>query len=111
MANSSKVSLGLIWLCAAGGLASTLYMGRRNPSALLIGMFVAWELAPFVGMTFLARRGSATRVLPIALTSLAVYGYAAFGHSGLHGAFLYLVVPFVSWAAIGVLLRIGQARN
>ena len=91
-----------------GSLACMVLLGRRNQSALLMLMFAFWVSAPFVGLALLERRpaegprtGIYRLILAIAVGSLAVYGYVAFGPPMRKPAAPFLLVPVLSWIIIG----------
>ena len=104
-----RIGMAIVIACAAGALASTLYTGRHNRSWLLIGLFAIWVLSPFLAMAFYLMRRSAAIALFVAAGSLAVYGYAVMGRRA-HGAFLYLIVPAASWAALGTAYLASRPR-
>lgn len=86
---------------AAGSVALTLYTGRRNPSLLLMALFVIWVLAPFVALAW-ANAHSRLHALSVlvAAASLAIYGTIALGPPTAKPAFWFLVVPAAAWLAI-----------
>jgi hypothetical protein len=106
---------------AAGSIASTIYAGRHNRSHLLIALFVAWVLSPFVLL------GGASRVskqwsdrskaalycvsLVLALAPLVIYGYVALGPPRPQQAFAFLVVPAASWLLIAIALAIAYVSG
>jgi hypothetical protein len=105
---------------AAGAIASvglTLYVGRHNPSRILLSLFVIWVLSPFVALVCASavskRWPVPTRatlygvMLVLTLGSLAIYGGVAFGPARATPAFAFLVVPLVSWLLIAVALPVA----
>jgi len=102
------VALAALVAGLLGSLACMVKVGHRNQSALLMLMFAFWVSAPFVGVALLERRRSAGPrdglhriILAIALGSLAVYGYVAFGPAMRKPAAPFLLAPVVSWMVIG----------
>ena len=99
---------------AAGSVAVTLYVGRHNPSRVLILLFAAWVLSPFLGLALAdARLGRGAAPLPAALRglmwivslgSLAVYGHAVLRPPASRTAFVFLVAPLASWVLVTVVL-------
>src|SRR6266446_6552565 len=91
---------------AAGSIGLMLWVGRRNPSRVLLGLFVIWDLSPFVALLLadmVSKRWSVvTRatlhivMLVIALSSLALYADVVWRPRP-QPAFMFLVVPFGSW--------------
>lgn len=102
---------------AVGSLVFMFRVGHRNPSAILMGIFTLWVLAPFIAMAWTPRclkhRPSLAQVtfqvltLVLTLGSLLVYGEVAFGAPRPQPAFMFLVVPFASLLLIGVALLIA----
>jgi len=107
-------ALGVALAGAAGSVGLTIFQGRRNPSLLLVGMFVAWVALPFVALAISILRSKAwtfpTRVmlwgltLTIAVSSLAVYASVVLGPPRPRPAGLFLAVPALSWLLAGTLL-------
>lgn len=105
-----------LFMAVTGGIASvgmTLYTGRKNPSALLMVMFAVWVLSPFAALLYVQsiskRWTAAARTLLYWLTlvttavSLAAYS-GIWTPPGTHTAFVFLVIPFLSLAMIGIAL-------
>ena len=94
----------------------TLYAGRRNPSRLLIGLFVIWVLLPFVAMLWadIASRGWPVGLratfygvmLLITAGSVGIYGNAVLNPPE-KGAFVFLTVPLASWVLIAGWMAAG----
>ncbi len=69
---------------ASGSVGLMLWVGHRNPSRVLLGLFVIWDLSPFIALLLadmVSKRWSViTRatlhivMLVLALSSLALYG-------------------------------------
>jgi len=113
------VALVAVVIGATGSIGLMLYVGRHNPSRMLLVLFAIWVLSPFVGLV-LAASGSqrwlvAARervhvvMLIVALGSLAIYGQVAFGPPRPRPASAFLVVPFGSWGLI--VATLGMAAS
>ena len=100
------VALTAVVVGALGSVGLMLWVGHRNPSRLLLGLFVIWVLSPFMAL-LLANRVSKrwsiiTRatlygvMLILTLSSLAFYGDVVWRPRP-QPAFMFLVVPFGSW--------------
>jgi hypothetical protein len=95
-----------------GAVALVLYTGRRNPSVLLMALFVIWVLVPFAALAAADAMSSdwplPTRtalyalMIVTALDTLGIYGYIAFGPPRPQPAFWFLVTPPVSVVVIAV---------
>src|SRR6266542_5435220 len=97
-----------------GAVVSLYFMfngGRNQPSVMLIILFTLWVLSPFVGLLLLNNISKRWVVsvretlywLAIIMTILAVIGYGgAFNTPGTKTAFVFLVIPFVSWLIISI---------
>lgn len=100
---------------ATASLAFMFRTGGRNPSFLLLAMFTAWALSPFIGAAALvaasrrfsipSQAGAIAVALVNALGSLLVYG-GSIPLRNVRPAFPYLVVPFASWVLL-VLFVVG----
>ena len=111
---------------AAGSVGFTLRAGQRNPSRLLIALFVVWVLSPFIAMLFgnfifkdwavLTRATLYSAALILSLVSLAIYGQVALGPPRAKTAFVFVVVPPISWllmalaVSVAALIRRRQSR-
>jgi len=108
-----------------GGAASTgvtWWVGRRNPSLVLMGLFTGWVLSPFVALLVIAAAadgwsGRARRVLhwvmvAIAVASVAVYADVVIRPPASTPAFRFLVTPLASWLVIAAtFLVVGRVRR
>jgi ACR3 family arsenite efflux pump ArsB len=102
---------------AMGSVGFMLYAGRRNPSQLLIFLFVIWVLSPFVLLglaNIISQRWSGlTRAtlygvtLLLTLSSLAIYAYRALGPPRPQAAFIFIVVPPASWLFIAIAVSLA----
>ncbi len=92
---------------AAASVAFTLVAGHRNPSHFLMVLFVIWVLSPFMALVFatfiskswsvLARGALYGVMLFLSLASLAIYGCVALGPPRAKTAFVFVVVPPLSF--------------
>jgi hypothetical protein len=100
---------------ALGSLSFVLHTGRNNDSVLLVLLFVAWVLSPFIAL-FVAnlvsmRWPAFTRVILYCLIIFLTVG-SLLSYSGtlrLPGkkpAFVFLVVPLLSWIIIAIVIPI-----
>lgn len=115
------VALVALVIGAVGCEYLVFRVGHRNPSVVLMAIFAAWVLAPFVALAWChvaARRWvEAVRAalyvasLLVAIGSLVVYGYVAFGPSRSQPAFFFLVLPFVSIVLTAVLGAVGARKR
>lgn len=103
-----------------GAVVSLYFMfnaGRNQPSLLLIVLFMLWVLSPFVGLFLLNNISKRWIVtvretlywLAIIMVVLSVTGYSgAFNTAQTKTAFVFLVIPFVSWVIIAISFFIGR---
>jgi hypothetical protein len=111
---------GVIGMAAA--IALMLWVGRRNPSHLLLLMFALWVSAPFVAL-LVAQTAFASRWSPLVLTTLraltvvvaigtvAAYANVAFGPPRAQPAFTFLVAPPLSMLAALLVLGLVALRS
>ena len=102
---------------AAGSLYFMINAGREQKSVLLLGLFTAWVLSPFVGL-FVANMSSKIRgvlnsaalyCLMIILTLGSLFAYSGmFRSPDTKPAFVFLVVPLASWLLMVTVLLIGR---
>lgn len=96
-----------------GAVVYVLNANQRNESLVLVGLFVAWVVSPFLGL-FAAESLSKGRsesthaklyllMMFISISTLAIYS-DSLPLPKREPAFYYLVVPAVSW----ILMLIGQ---
>jgi hypothetical protein len=94
--------------------------GRNQPSVLLIILFTLWVLSPFVGLLLLNNISKRWIVsvretlywLAIIMTILSVAGYSGtFNPFETKTAFMFLVIPFVSWIIIALSFFIARRAS
>ena len=107
-----------ILLLVAGACVSLFFVlrsGRNNNSLILVGLFVAWVLSPFIAllaanMRFRNRPISSRRViyiLIIVISLLAPLCYSGvLSPSGAKPAGVFLIIPFISWIAMAITILI-----
>jgi hypothetical protein len=107
-----------------GSVGLTFWLGHRNPSRVLLLLFLIWDVSPFIAFLLadmFSKRWSVTTratlhivMLVVALTSLALYGDAVWRPRP-QPAFLFLVVPFGSWllmmTVVPVIALISRRRS
>jgi hypothetical protein len=108
---------------AVGSVGLMLWVGHRNPSRLLLALFVIWDVAPFIALAgantvskrwpVLTQATLFSVTLVISVASLAIYGNVAFGPPRSTPAFMFLVVPPASWVMMTIAVSIAAliSRN
>ena len=101
---------------AVGSVGLMLRAGRRSPRLLLV-LFAIWVLSPFMALVLanvvskrwsvLTRATLYSVTLVVTLGSLAIYGDDALGHRRAQAAFVYVVVPPVSWLLVAIVVPIA----
>jgi membrane-associated HD superfamily phosphohydrolase len=99
---------------AAGSVGLLLRAGRRNDSRLLMVLMAMWVLSPFVALVWahmvskrwpvLTRSTLYSLMLVLTVASLAIYSDAVVSPPKAQGAFVFVVVPPVSWLLAAVAL-------
>ena len=102
---------------APASLALMLWVGHRNPSILLLILFVLWVTAPFVALGVANRRSThwprLTRTalygvtLAITLTTVVSYGDVVLRPPKSTPASRFLLVPAASWVLLTIVLLIA----
>ena len=110
------VALTALVAGALGSVGLMLWVGHRNPSRLLLGLFVIWVLSPFMALLLankVSKRWSVlTRatlygvMLILTLGSLAFYGDVVWKPRP-QPAFVFLVVPLGSWLLVTIVVPIA----
>ena len=95
----------LVGACCSVGL--TLWVGRRNPSRVLMALFVIWVLSPFAALLWAdmvskswsisSRTTLCSVMLVLALSSMALYGDVVLRPPRSTPASRFLLVPLGSW--------------
>jgi GNAT superfamily N-acetyltransferase len=118
------LALAAVVAAAGGAVGLMIWVGRRNPSSVLLLLFALWVVSPFMGLQLadMRSKGWSTgrqatlhgATLALALGSLAIYWYVALRPQTPQPAFVFLVVPLASWllmaAAVPVAARISGTR-
>ena len=110
------VALTAVVVGALGSVGLMLWVGHRNPSRLLLGLFVIWVLSPFMALllaNMVSKRWSViTRatlygvMLILTLSSLVFYGDVVWRPRP-QPAFMFLIVPFGSWLLMTIVVSIA----
>ena len=102
---------------AAGSVRLTLYAGRHNDSLTLKILFALWVLSPFLGLilagatrlwSIFTRAALYSAMLVVSLGSLAIYGVRILKPPKAQAAFVFVVVPLVSWLLIAVVVPLAS---
>ena len=115
-------ALTVVLLGAVGSLYFMFNVGSNQKSVLLLALFTAWVLSPFVGLfvatkisnrwTVVTRSSLYLLMILLSIGSLVAYS-GALTPSGTKPAFIFLVIPFVSWLLIVIVIPIVRrwSRN
>jgi len=108
---------------AVTSLALMLRAGRHQRSVVLVLLFSAWVLSPFLGLVYAHLSSTqwlrSARVVLSALTVLivcgcpAIYAAVAFGRTTLKMGFVFLFIPFMCWLLTGFVVGLAllSSRN
>ncbi len=120
--NSNQGFLGTIAVIVAlvGAVGSLYFMfsaGRKQNSIILLALFTAWVLSPFVGL-FISNKISSRWTVParaslywlmIILTIGSLVAYSgAFNTPETKNAFIFLIFPLISWFLIVIVFLIAR---
>ena len=110
------VALTAVVAGAGGSVGLMLWVGHRNPSRLLLALFVIWDLSPFIGLVLadmvsqhwpvITRATLYGVMLILTLGSLALYGDVVLRPRP-QPAFRFLVVPLGSWLLMTIVVPIA----
>ena len=114
------VALVVVLAGVVGSISLVLYKGRNNESVLLIALFVAWVLSPFIAFliadkvskrwTDFTRKTLYILMLALSILSLLSYG-GVLSPAGTKTAFVFLVVPLISWVLISIFLLFARSQS
>ena len=116
---------GVSVLVLAAGAATSLALmwraGRNNPSRLLILMFAAWVLAPFVALSLANAYSKRWRMgvqlgLQIASLLLTLGAVAAYGRvlpmlPSTKPAAVFLITPLALWAGLLAVIAVAAVTS
>jgi hypothetical protein len=114
------VALVVLFTGVVGSFSLVLYNGRNNKSILLIALFVAWVLSPFIGLLIADKISKGwtdiTRktlyIIMIVLTLVSLLSYSGIlSPAGTKTAFVFLVIPLISWVVISILILITRSQS
>jgi hypothetical protein len=103
------VSLAILLIGSIASVVLVMYAGRHNTSVLLNILFSGWVLSPFIGFLIANRISGKWHILTrtilswmmILITFVSLLGYCGILRlSGTKPAFIFLIIPFVSWILI-----------
>ncbi len=104
---------------AAGSLGLVLYTGRHNPSVFLIIIFMVWVLSPFAALLvasvlskqwFVHAREAIYILMPILAIGALISYSGVLSPPGTKPAFVFLVVPLISWLLMAIVIPIAAGR-
>jgi len=117
-----KVAVLIVLAGAGGSIGFTLLNGRHSGSVALILLFAGWVVSPFIALLLINvitwRWQLFNRLtlysLMVALTagSMVIYS-GVWSPPGAKPAFVFLVVPLLSWSLMGAILlaaRLSPSR-
>ncbi len=107
--NQSFLRTTALIVALVGAVGSMYFMfsaSRKQNSIVLLGLFTAWVLSPFVGLFIsnkISKRWTVTTrsllywlIIVLTIGSLVAYS-GAFNTPQTKNAFIFLIVPLISW--------------
>jgi hypothetical protein len=114
-----KIAVLTVLAGGGGSLGFMLYTGRHNDSVVLKLLFAGWVLSPFIALLLVnavAQRWSLIKrlthyslMLLITVGSLVIYS-GVWSPPAAKPAFVFLVVPLISWMLMGIAILIAAFR-
>ncbi len=102
---------------AVGSLYFMFRAGREQKSIILLGLFTAWVLSPYIGLFISnkisnrwkvpARRLLYWLIIVLTISSLVAYS-GAFNTPETKNAFIFLIFPMISWFLIVTVFFIAR---
>ena len=114
------LKIAAIIVALAGVIGSIYFLfnaGSKQSSVVLLGLFTGWILSPFIGLfifTKISNRWSISARslfygLMIILPIVSVIAYSgAFNTSKTKNAFIFLIVPLISWFLIVTVFLVAR---
>jgi hypothetical protein len=123
--NTSPGTLGKITVIAlvigwVVSLGFTLHAGHHHRPVFLVILFLGWVSSPYLGLLaagILSKRWPIlTRqilyFLMIVLVTGSLVGYSGvFNPAGMKPAFIFLIVPLISWILIAIVIPVSLSRT
>jgi hypothetical protein len=121
--SSNSIRALAIAILIAGAAASAgmvYYMGRNNKSVLLILIFVAWVLGPFValiGAHVISKRLPVRMRVTLPYHSFFITFASVVAYSGIllpqgtKPAFIFIVMPVFSWVVMIITFFLAASRS
>ncbi len=119
--NQSFLRTTALIVALVGAVGSLYFMfgaSRKQNSIVLLGLFTAWVLSPFVGLFIsnkISKRWTVTTrsllywlIIVLTIGSLVAYS-GAFNTPQTKNAFIFLIVPLISW--ILLIVAVLSARR
>jgi hypothetical protein len=103
------LSLTILFIGSLASVVLVLYAGRHNASGFLNILFSGWVLSPYIGLLIANRISGKWHILTrtilswlmILISVVSILCYCGiFRLSGTKPAFIFLIIPFVSWILI-----------
>lgn len=111
-----KAALIALLVGAVGSIGLVIRAGRNNNSRILMVLMITWVVAPYVALLLadvvskrwpiLTRQTLYVVMLVLTICSLVVYGYDVV-RPRTKAAFVYVIVPGLSWLAMAMTLAIS----
>ncbi|MEE2897703.1 MAG: hypothetical protein VX815_04460 [Gemmatimonadota bacterium] len=112
-----RAALVSVLVGAAGSVGAVLITGQGRDQRLLMGIMAVWVFAPFAALVLahrLAKGWSLTTrtalhylMLVLALGSMVLYMGDTVREAGGQNAFVFVVVPLVSWVLMVLVISIA----
>lgn len=113
-------ALTILLVGTVGSLYFMFKTGSNQKSILLLGLFTAWVLSPFVGLLFtyrLSKRCTEKMSACLYWTTIILTAASLTVYSGIltlsqtPPAFVFLFIPFLSWLVILTILFIAKRHS
>ena|SRR5882757_3696830 len=113
-----KVAVLSVMAGAGASVGFTVYTGRNNSSVVLIVLFVGWVLSPYITLLLVNAAGYRWSVIKrlslhglmllITIGSMVLYS-GLWTVPGAKPAFVFLIVPLISWLLMGTAILIAAS--
>ena len=111
-----KTALVTLFAGVVGSLTMMFQTGRNNDSVFLMTLFAAWVFSPFAALAIASRisvrwsnlRRAILYCLVLLITVGSLIGYSgALSPAGTKPAFVFLVIPLISWLLMAIVIPVA----
>lgn len=106
----------VLMIGAIVSLSFMFFAGKNNNSIVLMGLFTVWVLSPFAVLFAAIRKPFSSPkqlnyLAPIISFGSITFYMLAYFFPGKTPAFIFLIIPFISWTAIAIVTLLNKRKK